>query len=144
VTSLPVSRKDRDWLPSMRRMKHKAFSLLVLLALLLGLAACSGKATPIPSPTDSMQTFEQEVERLRKELKIPGMSVAVMQEQEVIFARGFGYADLENRIPATEDTPYNIASCTKPFAAVVLMQLVSSSQGPQPLQCIYFGFAPGT
>jgi len=40
-------------------MKHKAFSLLVLLALLLGLAACSGKATPTPSPTDPMQTFEQ-------------------------------------------------------------------------------------
>ncbi|NIO70348.1 MAG: hypothetical protein GTN71_15310, partial [Anaerolineae bacterium] len=59
-------------------MKHKAFSLLVLLALLLGLAACSGKATPTPAPTDPMQTFEQEVERLRKELKIPGMSVAVI------------------------------------------------------------------
>ena len=57
-------------------MKHKAFWLLVLLALLLGLAACSGKATPTPTPTDPMQTFEQEVERLRKELKIPGMSVA--------------------------------------------------------------------
>jgi len=128
MTSLPVSRRDRDWLPSMRRMRHKAFSLLVLLALLLGLAACSGKATPIPSPTDPMQTFEQEVERLRKELKIPGMSVAVIQEQEVIFARGFGYADLENQIPATEDTPYNIASCTKPFAAVVLMQLVEKGQ----------------
>jgi CubicO group peptidase (beta-lactamase class C family) len=96
----------------MRRMKHKAFSLLVLLALLLGLAACSGKATPIPSPTDPMQTFEQEVEHLRKELKIPGMSGAVIQEQEVkgtklIWHYGYApgaYSSLILKVPEEEVT----------------------------------------
>jgi CubicO group peptidase (beta-lactamase class C family) len=75
-----------------------------------------------------IQTFEQEIELLREELNIPGMSVAVLQGQEVVFARGFGYADVENEIPATENTPYYIASCTKPFAAAVLMKLVEGGQ----------------
>jgi CubicO group peptidase (beta-lactamase class C family) len=105
-------------------MKFKILTVLVLFAMLLGLAACGEK----PAPTDPVQTFEQDVERLRKELNIPGMSVAVLQGQEVVFARGFGYADLENQVPATENTPYNLASCTKPIAAVVLMQLVEVGQ----------------
>ena len=72
--------------------------------------------------------FEQEVEKLRKKYKIPGMSVAILQNQQVIFADGFGYADIENKIAATADTPYNIASLSKPFACAVLMKLVAEGQ----------------
>ncbi len=78
--------------------------------------------------TDLIQTFEQELERLREELNIPGMSVAVVHDQEVVLARGFGYADIENEIAATESTAYEIASLTKPFAAAVIMQLVEAGQ----------------
>ncbi|UCC64422.1 MAG: beta-lactamase family protein, partial [Anaerolineae bacterium] len=81
-----------------------------------------------PALADRIQTFEQEIELLREELSIPGMSVAVLRGQEVVFARGFGYADIENETPATENTPYHIASLTKPFAAAVIMQLVEAGQ----------------
>jgi CubicO group peptidase (beta-lactamase class C family) len=52
------------------------------------------------------------------------MSAAVVQEQELIWAQGFGYADLENQVEATADTPYGLASVTKPIAATLLMQFV--------------------
>jgi CubicO group peptidase (beta-lactamase class C family) len=113
-------------------MRYKTLTLLTLLAMITGTAACGERATPTeaeqPATPDSIQTFEQEVERLREELNIPGLSVAVLQGQEVVLAKGFGYADVENEIPATENTPYYIASCTKPFAAAVIMQLVEASQ----------------
>jgi CubicO group peptidase (beta-lactamase class C family) len=75
-----------------------------------------------------MKTFTQEIERLRKDYKIPGLSLAVLQGQHVVFANGFGYADIKDKIPAIANTPYNIASCTKPFAAAVLMKLVEEGQ----------------
>ena len=75
-----------------------------------------------------IQTFKHEIERLRKELRIPGLSVAVLQDQQVVFADGFGYADIENKVPATKNTPYNIASLTKPFAAAILMKLVEEGR----------------
>jgi len=81
-----------------------------------------------PAAKGPIQAFTQEIERLRKEFKIPGLSVAVLQGQEVIFANGFGYADIKDKIPVTANTPYNIASCTKPFAAAVLMKLVEAGQ----------------
>jgi CubicO group peptidase (beta-lactamase class C family) len=77
---------------------------------------------------DPIQTFRQEIEGLQKKYNIPGLSVAVLRNQQVLFTEGFGYADLENEIPATADTPYNIASLTKPFAAAILMKLVEEGK----------------
>jgi CubicO group peptidase (beta-lactamase class C family) len=89
--------------------------------------ACSlpSASQPIrPAVEDPVAAFEQEVTGLQKRYKIPGMSVAIVQNQQVIFAAGFGLADIENKIPAAADTPYNIASLSKPFAGAILMKLV--------------------
>ena len=46
---------------------------------------------------------------------IPGVSVAVANSEGTLFARGFGFADIENEIPATAETDFYIASITKAF-----------------------------
>jgi len=94
-------------------------------------AACASQTATMATRTsvqDPIQRFKQELERLQNKYKIPGMSVAILQKQRVIFADGFGYADIENEIPATADTPYNIASLTKTFGAAILMKLVEEGQ----------------
>jgi CubicO group peptidase (beta-lactamase class C family) len=68
--------------------------------------------------------FENELEDLRQLLKIPGMSSAIVKGQEVAWAKGFGYAGLENKIEARPDTRYHLASLTKLFAGILIMQLV--------------------
>src|SRR5262245_4851339 len=72
--------------------------------------------------------FENQVEALRALLRIPGLSAVIVKDQEVLWAKGFGYADLENRIAATPDTVYHIASLTKTFASTVIMQLVEQGK----------------
>ena len=72
--------------------------------------------------------FETVLESLRQELKIPAYSAAIVKNQKVIWAKGFGYADVENKIPATEHTPYHLASLTKTFASTILMQLVQEGK----------------
>jgi CubicO group peptidase (beta-lactamase class C family) len=72
--------------------------------------------------------FEDQVDDLRTLLKIPGMSAVIVKDKEVLWAKGFGFADLENRIPATPETLYHIASLTKTFAATLIMQLVEQGQ----------------
>lgn len=58
-----------------------------------------------------------------KERNLPGMSASVVYDQELIWSKGYGLADLERRIPADADTIYEIGSITKLFNAVMLMQL---------------------
>ena len=101
---------------------------LMIVYILAFCASPSATMAAQPAAKGPIQTFTQEIERLRKEFKIPGLSVAVLQGQQVVFANGFGYANIKDKIPATANTPYNIASCTKPFAAAVLMKLVEAGQ----------------
>ena len=108
------------------------FIVSVILSMLLPLlSACAQTSANTPSlapDQNPVQFFYEEMERLRIDNRIPGLSVAVLQNQQVVFAEGFGYADLENRIPATPDTPYNIASLSKTFAAAILMKLVEEKR----------------
>lgn len=75
-----------------------------------------------------IERFEKRVDLIRQSLDIPGMSVAVVHKQEVIFARGFGIVDLAKGTAATANTPYPIASLTKTFAAAVIMRLVEAGK----------------
>ena len=56
--------------------------------------------------------------------KSPSISVAVVKAGKVVYAKGFGAADLENDIAATPETVYRIGSITKQFTATMIMQLI--------------------
>lgn len=59
---------------------------------------------------------------------IPGLSVAVVKGDSVVFARGFGVRRLGEDAPVTERTLFAIASCTKAFTAAALAMLVDSAK----------------
>lgn len=70
--------------------------------------------------------FVQRLDSLRQAADIPGLSVAVLKDRAIVFAAGLGYSDVEYRIPATAETPYNIASVAKPLSAVVALRMVEA------------------
>jgi CubicO group peptidase (beta-lactamase class C family) len=53
----------------------------------------------------------------------PGISVAVVKDQEIVWSRGFGYADTEHRVEASPESIYRIASITKLFTSTAILQL---------------------
>lgn len=60
--------------------------------------------------------------------KIPGVSVAVVQDGKVVLARGYGLANLENEVPARPDTVYQLASVTKQFTAAAILLLAEEGK----------------
>src|SRR5581483_12498561 len=54
---------------------------------------------------------------------LPGVSIAVVHDQDLVWARGFGWADIQRAVPATPDTLYRVASITKLFTATAILQL---------------------
>ena len=95
---------------------------LVPVVLALTLTACT------TTDADRIRGFEREADKLRQTLHIPGMSAAILKDQKVIWMHGFGYADLENRVPATPDTLYHVASVTKTFGSMLALQLVEKGE----------------
>lgn len=104
------------------------FGLLLLLFLLSACAQPSSKVTDPAVDQDPIEYFRQEMDRLRENSGIPGMAVAVLKNQQIVYAEGFGYADIQNNILVTVETPFNITSLSKTFAAAILMKLVEEGR----------------
>jgi N-acyl-D-amino-acid deacylase len=75
-----------------------------------------------------MQPFEQSVRDLMKKYNIPGGAIAVVRDGKLFYARGFGYADLENKTPVQPDALFRIASVSKPITGVAIMKLVEDGK----------------
>ncbi|HEX7002715.1 MAG TPA: serine hydrolase [Trueperaceae bacterium] len=56
--------------------------------------------------------------------RLPGLSLALVADEELRYARGFGQRDLDDGRPATPNTLYSIGSVTKSFTALAVLQLV--------------------
>ncbi len=67
--------------------------------------------------TEQLNGFAEYVEAKRQAWKVPGAAVAVIQEDEVIFAQGFGLRDVEANLPVTPETIFAIGSASKAFTA---------------------------
>jgi CubicO group peptidase (beta-lactamase class C family) len=59
---------------------------------------------------------------------LPGLSVAVIDRGKVVALKGYGYADPNDKTPATEKTIYGLASVTKPFTAAAILLLVQDGK----------------
>src|SRR4026208_1420816 len=53
----------------------------------------------------------------------PGLSLGIVYDQDLIWAKGYGFADLARKVPATPSTVYRIASISKLFTTTAILQL---------------------
>ncbi|MFY7839240.1 MAG: serine hydrolase [Lacibacter sp.] len=60
------------------------------------------------------------ITRVLNEWKAAGVSIAIVEKNKVILAKGFGYKDYENKVPVTENTLFAIGSCSKAFTSSLL------------------------
>lgn len=70
------------------------------------------------------QEFEGLVSKLMQESRIPGLSIAVVRDDKVVYQNGFGARNKEKNLAATPNTLYGIGSCTKSFTALGILRLV--------------------
>ena len=73
----------------------------------------AGQAAPAVSIAEQMQRD-----------KVPAVSVAFFENGSIVWARGYGYADIEKKTPVTPETLFQAASISKPVAALAAMHLV--------------------
>jgi CubicO group peptidase (beta-lactamase class C family) len=105
-----------------------------LLAIVLFGPPAVGQA---PVPIDALDRYvKAEMARYR----IPGLSLAVLRRDSLVVARGYGFANVELRVPATDSTMYETGSVTKQFTAAAI--LVLSGQGRLSLDDSITRFLP--
>ena len=75
-----------------------------------------------------LQPLNELMRRTLRENNIPGATLAITYRGELLFARGFGYSDIETMTPMPAATNMRIASVSKPITAVAVMLLVQDGQ----------------
>lgn len=108
---------------SIRCLGPRAIAALLGAALLLPDAA---PAAQTRLPSDTRARVDSLLVATIAEIRIPGLSIAIVLDGDLAWADGYGFADLENHVPATPRTAYRSASIGKTMTAVAVMQLAES------------------
>ena len=82
----------------------------------------TGKAVP------RMKQLDHVMQEILHTYRIPGASLAVAKEGRLVFARGYGWADVENNRAVRQASRFNLASCSKPITAAAVLKLVDQGK----------------
>jgi len=105
-------------------MRFKPILVATLMVTLIPLlAGADVKLQERPEVADAISVFDRWVEQHIAHRGVPGLSVAVVLDQEIVWAKGYGYSDLEKKTPTTPSTIYRIGSITKLFTSTAILQL---------------------
>jgi serine beta-lactamase-like protein LACTB, mitochondrial len=107
------------------RLPKKAWTAQLFIAVVavfsIGSAPLHAQTKSLPA--DKRVQIEKAAARFMAASSVPGISVAVVQDGELVWSAGFGMADLENFVPATPFTLFRLGSISKPITATAILQL---------------------
>ena len=110
---------------SSKKFLFQSLAVGAVLVLTSKLSAKTGLAKSVADST-SYGELDAYIERQIDRLNIPGVSLAIVEGDEIVHMRGFGQARPGGDAPSPQ-TPFVLGSTTKSFTALAVMQLVGSS-----------------
>ncbi len=99
----------------------------VVCTAVLALLACGKNQRPAAASAFSLRVDSLVAEAMR-DGKVPGLAVTIVRGDSVIHSKGYGFANLEQKVPMTDTTPVVIGSTSKTFTSFAMMQLVDSGR----------------
>jgi len=109
-------------------MKRALLILILLAAIILPNYAAPAAPPVAPELQQRLDLLVEQLEQQRQTYHVPGMAVAVVMDDEVVLARGFGVASVERQTSVTPETIFAIGSCTKAFTATLVGMLVDEDK----------------
>jgi CubicO group peptidase (beta-lactamase class C family) len=117
--------------PANTAIKTGALILALFTALLQPGQAQAPSDIPVngPTPPTYLQPLDEQVKDLLRSWDIPGGTIAICKGGQVLFARGYGYADRDSALPViAEKSLFRIASISKPITACAVLKLVEQNK----------------
>jgi CubicO group peptidase (beta-lactamase class C family) len=106
-------------------MKRTFISVLIFLLFLILMCTSStfSEEQTKPDFSEAIRMIDTWLEAQRDYDHLPGISVAIVTDQEILWSKGYGMADLEKKVPSSPSTIYSICSISKLFTSVAIMHL---------------------
>lgn len=74
------------------------------------------------------QFIDETIKQFMQRYNIPGLSIAIAKQEEILFAKGYGFADTSKKVPVNIAHQFRIASLSKPITAVAIMKLMEEGE----------------
>ncbi len=100
----------------------------IWLSVLLSLACLSCLTTNLPAQPKLGEAFDRFILDAMKAAQTPGAAIAIVKDEQVLFAKGYGVTSIEFPAPITTDTLFRLGSTTKMFTAAALVQLAEEGK----------------
>ncbi len=111
------------------RISRRGFLALGAAGLAAGAAFGADEELPVTGIADAaLEPFDKLMTTFIEENKIPGASLAVSRQGKLVYARGFGFADVEKHEAVQPASLFRIASVSKPITAVAILRLVEKGK----------------
>ncbi|CCB89226.1 serine hydrolase [Simkania negevensis] len=100
--------------------------LIVTLLFLFGFVSFSYSKEP--SLNQKLERIDSLAQQARETFHLPGLAVGIVMDGELVYAKGYGYRDIDKKLPVTEETVFMIGSMTKAFTTFALATLVEQGK----------------
>jgi CubicO group peptidase (beta-lactamase class C family) len=104
-------------------MKHLLAAIIVSSIAINSYAQSAVSPTVPPDYTDAFRLIDHWIEAQREYDQVPGITVGVVKDQQMIWSKAYGSVDLKKNAPATTSTIFSICSISKLFTSIAIMQL---------------------
>jgi len=106
---------------------NKVINTSIALLMALMLSVCGKNVIASSTVSVNQDEYQQEmnafIKKLQRDFDFPsGISIAVVKGEHIFYQQHFGYADIKNKQPVTDNTAFYIASVTKPIFAITMLQ----------------------
>jgi len=85
-------------------------------------------ATPAPGQESTLNGFDDYVNKALKDWDVPGVAIAIVKNDQIVFAKGYGVRKLGDPTPVDEKTLFAIGSSSKAFTAAAIAMLVDEGK----------------
>jgi len=112
-------------------------NIFLLLLLICTAWACSDSSVSIDEDSIVIETLDAAVESFMQKHNVPGLAVAVTKNEKLVYAKGYGKADLESGTDVNRNSLFRVASVSKPITGIAVMKLMED--GKLSLDATVFG-----
>ena len=101
--------------------------LFIILSIVSQTFAFQAEEIGQPDYAEAIKAFDEYVKKRIKVDQVPGLSIGFIKK-DFMWARGYGYSDLENKVPARPESAFRLASITKTITASAVLQLMEAGK----------------
>ncbi len=105
-------------------MPRRFLAFLLFLLIPPGIVSAQAKVEPPKEYAEAVKALDQLITHELADKNIPAISIALVVDQKIVWARGYGFADPKKKVPATAETVYRVGSVSKLFTDLAVMELV--------------------